>query len=58
MLNGKCVRSKGRCRKLKDKMYGPLEIISVGHNNHYCKLDLLTFWKIHPTFNIGLLERF
>jgi len=58
MLNGKNMRSKGRCMKLDDKMYGPLKIVSVGHNNRYCKLELPTSWKIHPTFNISLLERY
>jgi hypothetical protein len=31
-LNGKNIRSKGRCRKLEDKMYGPFEVLTEGHN--------------------------
>jgi hypothetical protein len=33
VLSGKYIRSKGRCRKLDDKMYGPFKILSVGHND-------------------------
>jgi len=58
MLNGKNIRSKGRCKKLDDKMYGPFKISSIGHNNRSCKLQLPSNWKTHPTFNISLLERY
>jgi hypothetical protein len=58
MLDGKNIRSKGRCRKLDDKMYGPFQILSVGHNDRYCKLELPAAWTIYPTFNISLLERY
>jgi hypothetical protein len=58
MLNGKNIRSKGRCRKLEDKMYGQFEVISEGHNRRYCKLRLPDSWTIHPVFNIALLERY
>ena len=58
MLNSKNIRSKGRCKKLDDKMYGTFKILSVGHNNLYCKIELPLTWKIHPTFNISLLERY
>jgi hypothetical protein len=58
MLNGKNIRCKGRCRKLEDKMYGPFEVISEGHNGRYCTLRLPDSWKIHPVFNIALLERY
>jgi hypothetical protein len=58
MLNGKNIRSKGRCKKLDDKMYGPFKILTVGYNNRYCKLELPPTWKIHPTCNISLLERY
>jgi hypothetical protein len=58
ILNGKNIRSKGRCKKLDDKIYGPFKILLVGHNNRYCKLELPSTWKIHPTFNISLLERY
>jgi hypothetical protein len=39
-------------------MLGPLEILSVGSNNRYCKLKLPDHWKLHPVFNIDLLERY
>jgi hypothetical protein len=39
-------------------MYGPFEVLSAGHNNRYCKLKLPPSWKIHPTFNVSLLERY
>jgi hypothetical protein len=58
MLNGKNIQSKGRCRKLEDKMYGPFEVLSEGHNKRYCKLKLPDKWKIHPVFNVSLLERY
>jgi len=58
MLNGKNIRSKGRCRKLEDKMYGPFEVLTEVHNKRYCKLQLPDNWKIHPVFNISLLETY
>lgn len=58
LLNRKNIRSKGRCRKLEDKMYRPFQILSVGHNDCCCKLRLLTCWTINPTFNIRLLEQY
>jgi hypothetical protein len=39
-------------------MYRPFEIVSEGHNKRYCKLKLPDTWKIHPVFNIALLERY
>jgi hypothetical protein len=58
MLNGKNIRAKHRCKKLEDKMYGPFEVVNTGSNGRYCKLKLPSTWKIHPTFNISLLERY
>jgi hypothetical protein len=58
MPNGKNIRSKGRCKKLDDKMYGPVKVLSVGHNHRYWKLELPPSWKIHPTFNVSLLDRY
>jgi len=58
LLNGKNIRAKHRCKKLEDKMLGPFEILSVGSNNRYCKLKLPDHWKLHPVFNIDLLERY
>jgi hypothetical protein len=56
MLNGRNIRAKHHCKKLDDKMLAPFEVISVGSNNRYCKLKLPDHWKLHPVFNIDLLE--
>jgi len=58
MLNGMNIRAKHQCKKLEDMMYRPFKIVSTGKNQHYCKLELPTSWKIHSTFNIDLLERY
>jgi hypothetical protein len=55
-LNGPNIRAKHRCKKLDDKLLGLFEIVSVGSNNRYCKLKLPDHWKLHPVFNIELLE--
>ena len=58
MLNAKNIRTKHWCRRLEYKMLGPFEVLSVGKNLRYCKLKLPEQWKIHPGFNISLLERY
>jgi len=58
MLNGKNIHAKHPCKKLKDKMYGPFEVIDTGNNRWYCKLKLSEFWRIHPTYNIALHEHY
>jgi len=58
MLNGRNIRAKHRCKKLEDKMFGPFKISMVGGNQRYCRLELPNSWKIHPVFNISLLERY
>jgi hypothetical protein len=58
MLNGKNIRAKHCCKKWEDKMYGPFEVRISGKNVRYCTLKLLESWKIHPTFNIALLEHY
>jgi hypothetical protein len=58
MLNGKHILWKGCCWKLDDKMYGLFIILLAGHNDRYCKLELPAAWKIHPKFNIALLDRY
>jgi len=58
MVNGKNIRAKHEWKKLEDKMYGPVAVISVGKNQRYCKLELPQSCKIHPTFNINLLEQY
>jgi hypothetical protein len=56
LLNGRNIRAKHRCKKLGDKILGPVEILSLGSNNRHCKLKLPEHWKLHPVFNIHLLE--
>jgi len=58
ILNRKNVRSKGRCKKLDDKMYRPFEILWTGHNNQDSKLELPGSSKIHRPFIITLFERY
>jgi hypothetical protein len=58
ILNGRNIRAKHRCKKLEDKMLGPFEVLSVGNNARHCKLKLPESWKIHPVFNINLVERY
>jgi hypothetical protein len=38
-------------------MYGPFEVEVIGKNGCYCTIKLPDFGKIHPMFNITLLER-
>ena len=56
MLDGRNIRTKRQCRKLEDKLYGPFQITKVGSNKRWCRLKLPESWKIHPTFNVSLLE--
>ena len=56
MVNGKNIRTRHRCKKLEDNMYGPFEVVNTGSNGRDCLLKLPDSWKIHPTFNIALLE--
>lgn len=58
MLNGKNIQAKHHCKKLKNMMLGPFEVLSVGTNLQYCRLKLPDSWMIHSIFNIGLLERY
>jgi hypothetical protein len=58
LLNGQNIRAEHLCKKLEDKMLGPFEVLSLGSNNRYCKCKLPDHWKLHPVFNINLLERY
>ena len=57
-MNGRNIRTKHRCKKLEDKMLGPFEVLSVGSNQRYFKLQLPDSWNIHWVFNIDSLERY
>jgi hypothetical protein len=39
-------------------MLGPLEVLSVGSNLRYCKIQLPDSWKIQSSFHIDLLKRY
>jgi hypothetical protein len=39
-------------------MYRPFEVVGTGNDGRYCSLELPDSWKIHPTFNISLLDRY
>jgi len=56
MLNGRNIRAKHRCRKLEDTMFVLFEVVLTGKNPRYCKLSLHDSRKIHPVFNIDLLQ--
>jgi len=56
MLNGRNIQAKHKCKKLENKMLGPFQVLSIGGNLRYCKLELPESWKIHPVLNINLLE--
>jgi len=58
MLNGTNIRAKHRSKKLEYKMLGPFKVLSVRSYKRYCKLELPESWRIHPVFNIDLLERY
>jgi hypothetical protein len=47
-----------RCKKYKNVIFGPFQIIYIGSNSWYCKLQLPVSSTIHPVFSIGLLERY
>jgi hypothetical protein len=58
MLDGRYIKTKRACRKLDAKMYGPFKITRIGSNKRHCQLELPPRWRIHPTFNVSLLERY
>jgi hypothetical protein len=58
MLNKTSIHAKHRCKKLKDKMYGPFPVIDTGSTGLYCMLRSPDCGKIHLIFNIALLETY
>jgi len=58
MLNGTNIQAKLRFKKLEDKMYGPFKVSLTGKNSRYCTGKLPESWRIYPTFNTTLLERY
>jgi len=56
VLNGKNIQTRGICNKLDETIYGQFEVLWLGKNKRYWKFKLPESWKIHPTFNVSLLE--
>jgi len=56
MLNGRNIGAKHRRKKLEDMMNGPFEVIATGKKGRHCTAKLPDSLKIHPMFNIELLE--
>jgi hypothetical protein len=58
MLSTKNIRMRTASKKLTDRYVGPFTILEAVGKNAY-KLDLLkTYGRIHPTFQVSLLERY
>lgn len=55
MHNGKNIQAQHRCKKFKDKMQMPFDVMAVGQNGRYCPVKLPESWRIHPTIKIALL---
>jgi len=55
MLNAKNILTKRPCKKLAPKLYGPFKILEQRGELSY-KLEISDRWKIHPVFQVSLLE--
>ena len=55
MLNAKNIRTKRPSKKLSPKLYGPFKILEQRGNRAF-KLEISPRWKIHPVFQVSLLE--
>jgi len=55
MLNGKNICTKRAWKKLSPKLYGTFKIMEKKGNRAY-KLEISPRWKIHPMFQVCLLE--
>jgi hypothetical protein len=58
MHNGQNIRVKQSFKQLQDDLLGQFKVLSIGSNLQYCKVKLPESWKIHPVFNIDLLEHY
>jgi hypothetical protein len=56
MLDGCNITSKQQYCKLEDILFVSFKIIKVGSNKQWCKLESPTTWKIHPSFDVAILE--
>jgi len=55
MLNVKNIRTKRPSKKLSPKLYGPFKVLEKKGRRAY-KLEISPRWKIHPGFQVSLLE--
>jgi len=55
MLNAKYIRTKRPSKKLCLKLYGPFKVLERKESRAY-KLEISPPGKIHPVFNVSLLE--
>ena len=55
MPNAKNIRTKRPTKKLSLRLYGPFKVMEKGGNRPF-KLEISPRWKIHPIFQVSLLE--
>ena len=55
MLNAKNIRTEHATKKLSPKLYGLFKVLEKRGNRAF-KLDISPGWKIHPVFQVSLLE--
>jgi len=55
MLNAKNIHTERPSKKLSPKLYGPFNVLEKKGSRAY-KLDISPRWKIHPVFDVSLLE--
>jgi len=55
MQNAKNIRSKPPSKKVSPKVYGQFKILEKRGNRAF-KLEISWRWKIHPVFDVSLLE--
>jgi len=55
MLYAKNMKSKRATRKFTPRLYGPFKVLEKKGNRAF-KLDIPARWKIHPVFDVSLLE--
>jgi len=56
MLNFKKIRTKRPTRKVSPRMNGPFKVLEVKKGEPAFKLEISSWWKIHPIFHVLLLE--
>jgi len=56
MLNAKNIRTKRRTKKLGPRMHGPFKVLEIKKGEQAFKREISPRWKIHPIFDVSLLE--